>query len=400
MKPFHLDTLKILRRNTKLFAEDKERFHKDLEECIHGSSFLIIGGAGSIGQAVVKEILQYNPRRVHIVDINENALVELIRDLRSAGDYVDTEIKTFALDFGSFEFELYLRSQKPFHYVLNLSALKHVRSEKDPYTLMRMIKVNVIDVGNTLSLISKHNLRKFFSVSTDKAVNPVNAMGATKRLMELTLEEFSHKIPVSSSRFVNVAFSAGSILESFLNRVAKNQPLALPKGIRRYFITQEEAGILCLFATMLSENKDIFIPNLDLLEPLEIKTIASNLLEEIGFEPYFTEDEKEARRRVKELISSKKWPVLLTPPDTTGEKELEVLTEEGEVVESRNFKDLSILKMTSLQKFRYSFEEFKNRIEALRRQAKWEKEEIIKILKEFLPTFRHRETGKYLDDRM
>ena len=253
-----MDILKLIGRKNQLFIEDITNVESDLSKKIKESSFLILGGAGSIGQSVVKEIFKRNPNKIHVVDISENNLVELVRDLRSSYGYIDGDFKTFALDIGSNEYDAFIQSDGSFDYVLNLSALKHVRSEKDPYTLMRMIDVNIFNTQKTLNQSIKKNTKKYFCVSTDKAANPANMMGASKRIMEMFVNKQSEKINVSMARFANVAFSDGSLLHGFNKRIEKKQPIVAPNDIKRYFVTPKESGELCLMSCIYGENRDIF----------------------------------------------------------------------------------------------------------------------------------------------
>mgnify|MGYP000145778633 CR=1 FL=1 len=235
------DILQLIGRKETLFEKDIDSHATELKEAVRGGSFLVIGGAGSIGQAVCKEIFRRNPRKLHVVDLSENNMVELVRDIRSTLGYIDGDFRTFAIDCGSLEFTALYHHEGPYDYVLNLSALKHVRSEKDRYTLMRMIEVNVLNTENVLTMSVKQAAKKFFCVSTDKAANPVNLMGASKRVMEMFLMRRSIEIPVSTARFANVAFSDGSLLHGFNQRMMKRQPIAAPRDVRRYFITPEES---------------------------------------------------------------------------------------------------------------------------------------------------------------
>ena len=226
------------------------------------SSFLVIGGAGSIGQAVVKEVFKRNPKKLHVVDISENNLVELVRDIRSSFGYIAGDFKTYALDIGSIEYDAFIESDGKYDYVLNLSALKHVRSEKDPFTLMRMIDVNIFNTEKTLQQSIDSGVKKYFCVSTDKAANPVNMMGASKRIMEMFIMRKSKDIKISTARFANVAFSDGSLLHGFDQRIKKRQPIVAPNDIKRYFVIPKESGELCLMSCIFGENRDIFFPKL------------------------------------------------------------------------------------------------------------------------------------------
>ncbi len=281
-----MELLKLIGRINPLLNEDIEDHKKELDSIVSTSRFLVIGGAGSIGQAVVKEIFKRNPLKLHVVDISENNLVELVRDLRSSFGYIDGDFKTFAIDCGSLEFEVMFNQEDGFDYVLNLSALKHVRSEKDPFTLMRMIETNIINTIKTLDLAISKGVKKYFCVSTDKAANPVNMMGASKRIMEMFLIEKGKEIPISTARFANVAFSDGSLLHGFNQRISKRQPIAAPNDVKRYFVTPEEAGQLCLISTLLGENRDIVFPKLsEELNLITFSSIAENYLKARKYQP-------------------------------------------------------------------------------------------------------------------
>ena len=245
-----MDILKLIGREKELFTEDIQRNEKALSEIVSSSRFLVIGGAGSIGQAVTKEIFKRSPLKLHVVDISENNMVELVRDIRSSFGYIDGDFQTFALDIGSAEYDAFWNNDGEYDYVLNLSALKHVRSEKDPFTLMRMIDVNIFNTEKTIRQSIEKGVKKYFCVSTDKAANPANMMGASKRIMEMYLMKYSEEISISTARFANVAFSDGSLLHGFNQRIQKHQPIVAPNDVKRYFVTPKESGELCLMSTM------------------------------------------------------------------------------------------------------------------------------------------------------
>ena len=319
-----LETLSLLGRENELFSADIIKNEGQLSKVIAASSFLVIGGAGSIGQAVSKEIFKRKPLKLHIVDISENNMVELVRDIRSSFGYIDGDFQTFALDIGSLEYDAFIKSDGKYDYVLNLSALKHVRSEKDPYTLMRMIDVNIFNTDKTIEQAINNGAKKYFCVSTDKAANQVNMMGASKCIMEMFLMKRSIDIPISTARFANVAFSDGSLLHGFNQRIQKQQPIVAPKDIKRYFVTPQESGELCLMSCIFGDNRDIYFPKLDKdINLITFAEIAKKYLNSLGYEPYLCASENEARDLVKVLPSEGKWPCLFTLSDTTGEKDIE-----------------------------------------------------------------------------
>jgi UDP-N-acetylglucosamine 4,6-dehydratase len=267
-----MNILDLIGRAEPLFDADLDRVEDLLTKQVAASRFLVIGGAGSIGQAVVREIFRRKPAALHVVDISENNMVELVRDIRSTLGYIEGDFRTFAIDCGSVEFDALMRWSGGYDYILNLSALKHVRSEKDPFTLMRMVDVNILNTNHTLDFAKSQGSRKYFCVSTDKAANPVNMMGASKRIMEMFLMRHSLEIPISTARFANVAFSDGSLLHGFNQRFAKRQPLSAPQDVRRYFVTPQESGELCLMSCLLGDNRDILFPKLS--EKLHLTTFA------------------------------------------------------------------------------------------------------------------------------
>ena len=292
--------LDLIGRQKDLFKEDILKHEQEISDLIQESSFLVIGSAGSIGQAVTKEIFKRNPKKLHCVDISENNLVELVRDIRSSFGYIKGDFKTFALDAGSIEFKKMFDKHGNYDYVLNLSALKHVRSEKDPFTLLRMIDVNILNTEESIKQSIEMNSKKYFCVSTDKAANPVNMMGASKRIMELFLGYYSNSINISTARFANVAFSDGSLLAGFNQRLIKKQPIAAPNDVRRYFLTPQESGELCLMSCILGCTGEIFFPKLkEELNLITFSEIAIRFLQSRGLKPYICTSEDEARSMVK-----------------------------------------------------------------------------------------------------
>jgi len=395
-----MDILKLIGRDKNLFFEDIQNKKKELKEIISNSTFLVIGGAGSIGQAVSKEIFKRNPKKLHVVDISENNLVELVRDVRSSFGYIEGDFQTFALDVGSLEYAAFIKSDGKYDYVLNLSALKHVRSEKDPFTLMRMIDVNIFNTDDSLKQAIANNSKKYFCVSTDKAANPVNMMGASKRIMEMFLMQGSQEISISTARFANVAFSDGSLLHGFNQRLEKKQPLVAPNDVRRYFVTPQESGELCLMSCIFGENRDIFFPKLsEKLDLVSFSEIAVRYLHEKGFEPYICDSEQEARDLMDELPNVKKWPCLFTPSDTTGEKDFEEFFTDNEVLDMDRFSNLGVIKNDLILE-KDKLEMFQDKIAAFRKNKEWTKSELATLFQTMIPNFNHLEKGKYLDAKM
>jgi len=395
-----MDILKLIGRDKNLFFEDIQNKKKELKEIISNSTFLVIGGAGSIGQAVSKEIFKRNPKKLHVVDISENNLVELVRDVRSSFGYIEGDFQTYALDVGSLEYAAFIKSDGKYDYVLNLSALKHVRSEKDPFTLMRMIDVNIFNTYDSLQQAIVNNSKKYFCVSTDKAANPVNMMGASKRIMEMFLMQGSQEISISTARFANVAFSDGSLLHGFNQRLEKKQPLVAPNDVRRYFVTPQESGELCLMSCIFGENRDIFFPKLsEKLDLVSFSEIAVRYLHEKGFEPYICDSEQEARDLMDELPNVKKWPCLFTPSDTTGEKDFEEFFTDNEVLDMDRFSNLGVIKNDLILE-KDKLEMFQDKIAAFRKNKEWTKSELATLFQTMIPNFNHLEKGKYLDAKM
>ncbi len=395
-----MNYLKIIGRSEELFNIDIQAHNKEMIDIVSGARFLVIGGAGSIGQAVTKEIFKRQPKALHVVDISENNMVELVRDIRSTLGYIKGDFKTFAIDCGGIEFDALVESEDPYDYIFNLSALKHVRSEKDPFTLMRMIEVNIFNTLKTIHLAKKFGSRKYFCVSTDKAANPVNMMGASKKIMEMFAMRESLNQEISMARFANVAFSDGSLLHGFNQRFAKRQPFSAPNDIRRYFVTPQESGELCLLSGLLGENRDIYFPKLnENLHLIKFSDIANEYLEELGFTPYECESEEEARNKTNELIKKKQWPCYFFKSDTTGEKDYEEFYTDKEVLDMNYFKTIGVIKNEAIFSEK-KLDDFHQSYIKLKDHNKWSKEAIIAEYKKLLPEFNHKETGKYLDQKM
>lgn len=392
--------LELIGREKQLFSTDITNNGKQLQQIISNANFLVLGGAGSIGQAVTKEIFKRNPKKLHVVDISENNMVELVRDIRSSYGYIEGDFQTFALDIGSIEYDAFIKADGKYDYVLNLSALKHVRSEKDPYTLMRMIDVNVFNTEKTMKQAAENGSKKYFCVSTDKAANPVNMMGASKRIMEMFLMRRSADIEISTARFANVAFSDGSLLHGFNQRIQKRQPIVAPKDIKRYFVTPQESGELCLMSCIFGENRDIFFPKLsESLHLITFADIAVKYLANLGYKPYLCGSEDEARELSKTLPEQGQWPCLFTDSDTTGEKDFEEFFTDNETLDMERFDNLGVIKNEALF-VPELVNEFEQTIIKLKQDQAWTKNEIVELFFKMIPGFGHKETGKYLDSKM
>ena len=391
---------KILDRNFGIFDSDFFRLSDKLSEEISGKNFLVIGGAGSIGSAVSIEIFRHNPGKLHVVDINENNLTELVRDIRSSLGYIAGDFSTYAIDCGSQEFKKFIDEKGPYNYVLNLSALKHVRSEKDPFTLSRMIDVNIMNIINSLELFDQNELIKYFSVSTDKATNPINMMGASKRIMELVLLDANYNFNISSARFANVACLDGSLLHGFTQRIQKKQPISAPKDVRRYFITPKESAQLCLISTIFGNNKDIFFPRLN--ENIKLTSfieILEKYLATIGYEIHECSSENEARSKFSSLITKKKWPCYFFNSDTTGEKEFEEFCKSSDEVNYEKYSSIGVIKQAPIHNS-LDIDKLISMINEIRDKNKFNKNDYVLLFKQLLVDFKHKEKGKNLDERM
>lgn len=392
--------LNLIDRKEKLFVKDIELNESELSKTVNQSSFLVLGGAGTIGQAVTKEIFKRNPKKLHVVDISENNLVELVRDIRSSFGYIEGDFKTFVLDIASIEYDAFIKADGKYDYVLNLSALKHVRSEKDPFTLMRMIEVNILNTIKTINQSIENGTKKYFCVSTDKAANPVNMMGGSKRIMEMFLMQKSKEITISTARFANVAFSDGSLLHGFDQRIKKQQPIAAPMDVKRYFVIPEESGELCLMSCVFGENRDIYFPKLDHnLHLITFSDIAIKYLKSIGYEPHLCSSEDEARENINKLINQKKWPCLFTVSDTTGEKSFEEFYTAKEKLDLEKHYNLGIVKNEPIFD-EQKLDDFLSKIKLYREKRQWNKEELVNLFNQMIPNFGHEEANKYLDSKM
>jgi FlaA1/EpsC-like NDP-sugar epimerase len=391
--------LELIGRTSPLFLRDIEQHCQALNDLVNQSCFLVIGAAGTIGSAVTNEIARRSPKKLHLVDISENNLVELVRDLRSSLETLPDDFQTLALDIGSIEYDAFIESDGKYDYVLNLSALKHVRSEKDPFTLMRMIDVNILNTEKTIQQSIDHGVKKYFCVSTDKAANPVNLMGASKRIMEMFLLEKSKEIAISTARFANVAFSDGSLLYGFDQRISKQQPIVAPNDVKRYFVTKQESGLLCLFSCLLGHNREVFFPKpSNDIQLVSFSDIAVRYLKKKGYQPEYCQNEEQAKQRMK-TRGDKEWPCLFTGSDTTGEKPFEEFFTKDEVVDLERFLDVGIVKLDLNIELRL-VRQFKNRINELKENKTWTKKDLVDAFYTLLPDLDYIDLGKYLDSKM
>jgi len=411
----------VTKRDKSLLQVDLNKFQNDLQSRIDGRNVLVIGGAGSIGSQYIKAILKFKINKLVVVDINENGLTELVRDLRSSSEYnIPDEFVTYPVNFGDRVFEKLFFEQGPFHIVANFAAHKHVRSEKDIFSIEAMIENNVLRARGLLELLLQSPPEHFFCVSTDKAANPVNIMGASKKLMEELILAYSEKIKITTARFANVAFSNGSLPLGFLERLQKDQPWSCPLGIKRFFVSPRESGELCLIASIMGESGDIIYPKLDEeSDMISFDGIARDLLHFIGMEADVCESEEEARSKMTTRLydittardpklsqsqsptvpQSPKYPVYFFGSDTSGEKAYEEFFTKEETRDEETFINLGVVKNAKKRSIDEVDEIFQN-LKQLFNSGAVSKEAIVEILKFYLPNFEHIETGKGLDSKM
>lgn len=391
----------VTKRPESMFLTDIETNREQLSRKIQNKTVLVIGGAGSIGSSFIKAILPFQPASLIVVDINENALAELTRDLRSTkGMYVPQEYITYPMDFASDVFKKMFRSRKGFDIVANFSAHKHVRSEKDVYSVEALIQNNVLHAKGLLDLLTEFPPEEFFCVSTDKAANPVNVMGASKRIMEDLIFSYSDVFPVKTARFANVAFSNGSLPAGFLERIAKQQPISAPSDIKRYFVSPEESGQICMLACMLGENRAIFFPKLEEEQMMTFDSIAENLLHEYGYQILKCQSDEEAIDKSEDLKKgSNLYPVHFSVSDTSGEKPFEEFYTDTETVDMARFYALGVI----TDKEKCNQDKLSNLLSDLGnlfQNQNVKKEDVVRIIGAYLPNFSHIETGRSLDSKM
>lgn len=391
----------VTKRPKSMFLKDIENNREELTKKIAGKQVLVIGGAGSIGSSFIKAILPFKPKSLVVVDINENALAELTRDLRSTkGMYVPDDYITYPMDFASQVFEKMFRQREGFDIVGNFSAHKHVRSEKDIYSIEALLQNNVLHAKILLDLLCEFPPEEYFCVSTDKAANPVNIMGASKRIMEDVIFTYSDKFPVKTARFANVAFSNGSLPAGFVSRLQKLQPISAPADVKRYFVSPEESGQICMLSCMLGENREIFFPRLEEAQMMTFDKIATAFIKENGFEVLECSSDEEAIECAENLKNgSNSYPVHYSGSDTSGEKSYEEFYTDEELVDLNRLEALGIVIEKKIPDRKRVEILFNDLTEAFNKDE-ITKDEIVQIMKAYLPNFEHIETGKSLDNKM
>lgn len=393
----------VTRRNESLFGQDLESAHDLISRRVSGKRVCVIGGAGSIGSQFIKALLPFRPSSLVVVDLNENGLTELTRDLRSScGMYVPEDYRTYSIDFAGGVFERIFKDAGGFDIVANFSAHKHVRSEKDKYSVEALLENNLIKARKLLDLLSTTPPERFFCVSTDKAANPVNVMGASKRVMEDLIMSYQDSFTVTTARFANVAFSNGSLLDGFMNRLAKKQALAAPNDVKRYFVSPQESGHICLMACMLGNTGEVFFPKLREESMMTFSSICDSFLEAHGLEKLEFESDEEAREYASGPLLSgdcNYYPVVYSGSETTGEKPYEEFYVEGEDVDLGRFSSLGVI-TGSPRKSKEEVTALLDELEGIFSEPGFTKKEVVECLGRYLPNFKHEETGRNLDQKM
>lgn len=393
-------------RPVSMFAADIEANSDVLSQEIKEKKVCVIGGAGSIGSSFIKAVLRFEPKSVVVVDLNENGLAELVRDVRSTqGLYVPDEFRCYTLNFADPIFERIFREEKGFDIVANFSAHKHVRSEKDRYSVQALIENNDIKAKKLMDLLTVYPPKHFFCVSTDKAANPVNIMGASKRIMEDLVMAYNKYFKVTTARFANVAFSNGSLPDGWIHRLQKRQPLAAPSDVKRYFVSPEESGQICMLACILGRPGEVFFPKLGEDQMLTFSSICDRFVEANGLVKDPCTSDEEARYKAANLNENdnhngkQKYPTVYFTSDTTGEKAYEEFYVPGEIVNMERFMALGVVEETA----RRSMSEvnaFFDKLESIFHKDDFTKAQVVEAIKEFIPNFEHEEKGKNLDQKM
>lgn len=391
----------ITGRSASMFLSDIDSNRTELKRLVNEKRVLVIGGAGTIGSSFIRAILPFMPSQLVVVDISENSLTELTRDLRSTYKmYIPSDYKTYPLNFADPIFEKIFRQNKGFDIVANFSAHKHVRSEKDRWSVQGLLENNVLKARKLLDLLTDIPPEHFFCVSTDKAANPVNIMGASKRVMEDMIMSYSNKFKVTTARFANVAFSNGSLLAGFIERMMKHQPLSSPNDVKRYFVSPEESGQICMLACLLGHNREVFFPKLGEEQMMTFSSIADKFLQALGYEIKYCSSEEEARKFAAEMpADSKEYPVYYFKSDTTGEKGYEEFYVLGEHLDLDRFKSLGVIDCVKPRP-KKELDSVLAKLDTVLQKETTTKEDIVAILKRYLPNFNHEEKGKNLDQKM
>ena len=391
----------ITGRQKSMFAADIEANRDKLRAEIEGKRVLVIGGAGTIGSSYIRAVLPFRPSKLVVVDISENGLTELTRDLRSTyGMYVPEEYRTYPLSFADPVFEKIFRAEQGFDIVANFSAHKHVRTEKDKYSVQALLENNVLKARKLLDLLSEFPPRHFFCVSTDKAANPVNIMGASKKIMEEMIMAYSARFKISTARFANVAFSNGSLPDGWLHRLQKKQPLAAPSDVKRYFVSPEESGQICMLACILGNGGEVFFPKLDEEQMLTFSHICDDFVKTGGFTKVECKDDSEAKHYAARMsYESDTYPVVYFKSDTTGEKAYEEFYILGEKINMERFSALGVIEETTRRSMS-EINSFFSELESIFRKDDFTKAEVVESIKKFIPSFEHEEKGKNLDQKM
>ena len=420
---FNLDKFiadSVTKRYVSMFATDIEANKETLSREIKDKKVCVIGGAGSIGSSFIKAVLRFEPKSVVVVDLNENGLAELVRDVRSTnGLYVPDEFRCYTLNFADPIFERIFREEKGFNIVANFSAHKHVRSEKDKYSVQALIENNDIKAKKLMDLLTVYPPKHFFCVSTDKAANPVNIMGASKRIMEDLVMAYNKYFKVTTARFANVAFSNGSLPDGWIHRLQKKQPLAAPSDVKRYFVSPEESGQICMLACILGKPGEVFFPKLGEDQMLTFSAICDDFVKAQGFEKDECVTDEEAKQKAVNLVlnnmnsggaeansslftlhsSLPKYPVVYFGSDTTGEKAYEEFYVPGEKIDMQRFLSLGVVEQTTRHDM-LEVNSFFARLEAIFQNESFTKAQVVDAIKEFIPNFEHEEKGKNLDQKM
>lgn len=388
-------------RQKSMFLTDIENNSEELRNEVEGKSLCVIGGAGSIGSSFIRAILPFRPSKLVVIDLNENGLAELTRDLRSTyGLYVPDEYRTYTLNFADPIFARIFREEKGFDIVANFSAHKHVRSEKDKYSVQALIENNDIKAKKFMDLLCEFPPKHFFCVSTDKAANPVNIMGASKRVMEDMVMAYSDRFPVTTARFANVAFSNGSLPDGWISRLMKRQPIASPTDVKRYFVSPEESGQICMLACILGNSGEVFFPKLGEDQMITFSSFCEKFIETAGYNGHICISDAEAKSFAHERKEEDKdYPVVYFESDTTGEKSYEEFYVPGEKINMDRFSALGVIEETRRRNMN-EVDSFFKELESIFAKDNFTKAEIVEALKLFLPNFEHEEKGKNLDQKM